>query len=67
MWTRTLRLLSNGVKPIYVFDGAPPKLKSETLSLRREKQQGAQQSFEDAQEEGEKVSVYLPVSHSASS
>jgi len=28
MFYRTLRMIENGIKPIYVFDGAPPKLKS---------------------------------------
>jgi len=28
MFYRTLRIIDNGIKPCYVFDGAPPKLKS---------------------------------------
>lgn len=28
MFYRTIRMIENGIKPIYVFDGAPPKLKS---------------------------------------
>jgi len=31
------RLVSNGVKPIYVFDGIPPKQKFKVISNRREK------------------------------
>src|SRR3981189_2377368 len=28
MFYRTLRIIDNGIKPCYVFDGAPPKLKN---------------------------------------
>ena len=28
MFYRTLRLVDNGIKPVYVFDGKPPTLKS---------------------------------------
>jgi len=28
MFYRTLRIVDNGIKPLYVFDGKPPKLKS---------------------------------------
>lgn len=35
MFLRTVRMLETGIKPIYVFDGKPPKLKSDELSKRR--------------------------------
>jgi len=28
MWYRTLKFIENGIKPVYVFDGKPPTLKS---------------------------------------
>lgn len=28
MFYRTLRIIDNGIKPCYVFDGAPPLLKN---------------------------------------
>lgn len=28
---RTIRMVENGIKPCYVFDGAPPKMKSEEV------------------------------------
>ncbi len=34
MFYRTLRIVDNGIKPLYVFDGAPPKLKSGELAKR---------------------------------
>lgn len=30
---RTLRMVDNGIKPAYVFDGKPPDLKSSVVSL----------------------------------
>jgi len=28
MFYRTIRMIENGIKPVYVFDGKPPDLKS---------------------------------------
>jgi flap endonuclease-1 len=44
MFYRTIRLISNGIKPVYVFDGKPPTLKSGELAKRYEKR-GMQNSF----------------------
>jgi flap endonuclease-1 len=30
---RTIRMVENGIKPCYVFDGKPPELKSGVVSL----------------------------------
>jgi flap endonuclease-1 len=32
MFYRTIRMVENGIKPCYVFDGSPPKLKSEEVN-----------------------------------
>lgn len=32
MFYRTIRMLENGIKPVYVFDGKPPQLKSSEVS-----------------------------------
>jgi len=39
--SRTLKLLESGVRPVYVFDGKPPELKSQTLAGRAEKKEAA--------------------------
>ena len=31
MFYRTLRMIDNGIKPCYVFDGAPPSMKSDEV------------------------------------
>ncbi|GLT27149.1 hypothetical protein SLA2020_021730 [Shorea laevis] len=37
MFTRTIRLLEAGIKPVYVFDGQPPDLKKKELAKRYSK------------------------------
>lgn len=49
---RTIRLLDNGIKPVYVFDGKPPKMKSSELEKRADKRQEAQKALEKAEELG---------------
>lgn len=49
---RTLRLVDNGIKPLYVFDGAPPKLKSGELAKRFQRKSEAQENHEEAKETG---------------
>jgi flap endonuclease-1 len=49
---RTIRLVENGIKPIYVFDGKPPQMKSGELSKRAERREEAQKALEKAEEAG---------------
>ncbi|KAI3654986.1 hypothetical protein MP228_000366 [Amoeboaphelidium protococcarum] len=49
---RTLRMIDNGIKPVYVFDGKPPTLKSGELAKRLERRKEAQSGLEAAQESG---------------
>ncbi|KAM0324895.1 hypothetical protein ACHAQA_007861 [Verticillium albo-atrum] len=52
MFYRTLRMVDNGIKPLYVFDGAPPKLKSGELAKRFQRKQEAKEGLEEAKETG---------------
>jgi flap endonuclease-1 len=52
MFYRTLRIVDNGIKPIYVFDGAPPKLKSGELAKRFARKATATEGLEEAKEIG---------------
>lgn len=52
MFYRTLRMVDNGIKPLYVFDGAPPKLKSGELAKRFQRKQEAHEGLEEARETG---------------
>jgi len=49
---RTIRMVDNGIKPVYVFDGKPPQMKSGELEKRKEKRDEAQAALDKAKEEG---------------
>ncbi|KAG5642549.1 Elongation of fatty acids protein 2 [Asterophora parasitica] len=49
---RTIRIVENGIKPAYVFDGKPPELKKGVLSKRYEKRAEAKEDNEEAKEVG---------------
>jgi len=53
MFNRTSRFLKEGIKPVYVFDGKPPSLKSGELLKRREKREKAESDLKSAKEEGD--------------
>jgi flap endonuclease-1 len=52
MFYRTLRIVDNGIKPLYVFDGAPPKMKSGELAKRVARKAEAHEAHEEAKETG---------------
>jgi flap endonuclease-1 len=43
LYHRTIQFMENGVKPIWVFDGKPPELKSDELEKRKELKQAAEE------------------------
>ncbi|KAL5512818.1 FEN11 [Sanghuangporus baumii] len=49
---RTIRIVENGIKPAYVFDGKPPELKSGVLAKRFERREEAKEEGEEAKETG---------------
>lgn len=49
---RTIRLVENGIKPLYVFDGKPPQMKSSELEKRAGRREEAQKALEKAEEAG---------------
>ncbi|KAJ6607379.1 PIN domain-like protein [Mycena sp. CBHHK59/15] len=49
---RTIRIVENGIKPAYVFDGKPPEMKKGVLSKRYEKRAEAKEDGEEAKEVG---------------
>lgn len=53
LFARTLRMIDDGIKPIYVFDGAPPKMKTGELEARRLKASVAEKEFEKARDAGD--------------
>lgn len=55
MFYRTLRMIDNGIKPCYVFDGKPPQLKSHELSKRSERRAATEKQLAEAQDMAEKI------------
>lgn len=53
MFYRTVRMIENGIKPVYVFDGKPPTMKSGELLKRTEKRREAEKALEAATEQGD--------------
>jgi flap endonuclease-1 len=53
LFYRSVALLEIGVKPAFVFDGRPPKLKSRTLETRRLAREAAQRDWKEALEAGD--------------
>ena len=52
MFYRTIRMLESGMKPIYVFDGAPPEAKRDELSRRAGARGDAAADLAEAKEAG---------------
>ncbi|XP_010240833.1 PREDICTED: flap endonuclease 1 isoform X3 [Nelumbo nucifera] len=57
MFTRTIRLLEAGMKPVYVFDGAPPDLKKQELAKRYSRRADATEDLATAIETGDKEDI----------
>jgi len=57
MLYRTTRLLETGIKPVYVFDGKPPTMKSDELQRRGVVRSEATQQLKDAKERGDQEAV----------
>jgi len=57
MLTRTIRLMENGIKPVYVFDGKPPELKLGELEARRAKANQAKANLQSAMESGDQEQI----------
>lgn len=57
LFYRTIRMIDNGIKPVYVFDGKPPELKSGELVKRKERREEAEKELEKAKEAGDTEGV----------
>jgi flap endonuclease-1 len=55
LFYRTMELLEKGIKPIYVYDGIPSKLKQRTIAARVARREEARAEYEKAREEGDLV------------
>lgn len=55
MFYRTLRMIDNGIKPCYVFDGKPPVLKSHELGKRTARREETEKKLAEATDEAERM------------
>lgn len=53
IFNRTIRFITEGIRPVYVFDGKPPQFKSGELLKRREKRIKAEEALKAATETGD--------------
>ena len=53
LYYRTLNLLERGVRPVYVFDGKPPELKSQEIENRVKQRESAKAKYEEAVKHGD--------------
>lgn len=58
LFYRTSNLIEAGIKPLFVFDGEPPKFKKKTLEAREELKKEARKKWEEALEKGEEAITY---------
>ncbi|MEA1993724.1 MAG: flap endonuclease-1 [Euryarchaeota archaeon] len=57
LFYRTINLLEYGVRPVYVFDGEPPKLKQGTLEKRKKAKKKAASKLKKAKKEGKEEEI----------
>lgn len=57
MFNRTIRLMSSGIKPVYVFDGKPPQMKGGELAKRMARRAKAESELAAAKDSGDAEEV----------
>jgi flap endonuclease-1 len=57
LFYRTIRMAENGIKPVYVFDGKPPDLKSDELKKRGERRSEANKGLAEAEAAGDQENI----------
>mmetsp|Transcript_7016 Transcript_7016/g.17148 ORF Transcript_7016/g.17148 Transcript_7016/m.17148 type:complete len:373 (-) Transcript_7016:111-1229(-) len=57
LFHRTIRIMDNGLKPVYVFDGKAPVLKAGELENRKESKKKAEEELKKAKESGNQEDV----------
>jgi flap endonuclease-1 len=55
--SRSVHFIQNGIRPIYVFDGKPPEMKSAELAKREERREEAEKSLQSAIEAGNEEEI----------
>ena len=53
LFQRTIQLMENGIKPIWVFDGKAPDLKADELQKRKASKEAAEEEKKEAEADGD--------------
>ena len=53
IFNRTIMLMENGIRPVWVFDGIPPEAKKNVLKKRKEIKENAEKEKSEAKDEGD--------------
>jgi len=53
LFYRTINLIENGIKPVYVFDGKPPEIKKMEIERRKKVKEEAVKKYEEALKKGD--------------
>jgi flap endonuclease-1 len=65
LFHRTTALLEFGIRPMYVFDGAPPELKRKTLETRRAVKVQAEKEWKEALDRGDLKTAFSKASRTS--
>jgi flap endonuclease-1 len=65
LFYRSAALLEIGIRPVFVFDGRPPKLKARTLETRRVAREAASKEWKEALEAGDMKRALTKASQSS--
>jgi flap endonuclease-1 len=57
LFYRNINLLTEGINPIYVFDGVPPELKQKEIAKRQEAKAVAQEKYEEAKDKEDEAGM----------
>jgi flap endonuclease-1 len=57
LFYRTTNLLENGIDPVFVFDGTPPKFKKKTSEMREAAKREAEGKLEEAKAKGDEEAI----------
>jgi len=59
LFYRTINLFEYNIKPVYVFDGAPPEFKSATVESRKRIREEAERKWKEHAERGEMEEAFI--------
>jgi len=57
LFSRTIKLMEYGIKPVFIFDGTPPELKYETTEKRRAIKEKAAEKLKAAEKAGDSEAI----------